>query len=356
MLRSIAGHYTAVLALVMTMLTIEHLAKLLDAARSLGASGRFVLEMMGSLLPEYAALGMIFALYLSVALTFRRMALHNELDVWFAAGVSPARLMAVPVAVSLLTFLAVLAIRFSLQPAGAREIDALQAEMRGGDFGFVVPAQAIYPAGGNAALLYDHLEPGREELRGLFISDGSTTISAASGRVTVTSPGVLALDLHNGLAVSTNGGAGQLWRFAHMTFQLPLGQHAPPMQRPAERLDRDNLALLLKEHSADTRTASIGQIGERAADAALALVVPWLALYLGPPPRRGRSSVGLMAGMVLIVAAIKAFTFSAQAAPLFAAVADCAVLTALIGAGPGLPKCLRAARAATDWCRTRCSK
>lgn len=58
-------------------------------------------KFMFYLIPEYLGIGLLFATFLATALRFRSLALSVELDILWAVGMSPLRVLRVPMVISL---------------------------------------------------------------------------------------------------------------------------------------------------------------------------------------------------------------------------------------------------------------
>src|SRR3569623_2860080 len=89
LLASVAVTLSAVFGLVIALMLFEHLPRLFDLVHFSGRKSYIVAESMASLVPEYGAIGLLFGLYLAIALPVRRLSLRGELAVIEAAGASP---------------------------------------------------------------------------------------------------------------------------------------------------------------------------------------------------------------------------------------------------------------------------
>ena len=114
----LAGTLASVFGIVMSLMMFEHLPRLFDVVRLSGRKPYVIAQSMISLAPEYAGMGLLFGLYLAVALTVRRLSLRGELDVLEATGVSPWRWMRAAALVTVLVAALLVLAQGWLMPAG----------------------------------------------------------------------------------------------------------------------------------------------------------------------------------------------------------------------------------------------
>ena len=88
-LRQTIGTLAAVIAIVISLMVLEHLPRLIDISRVSGHRGYIVSQTIIGLVPEYLGIGMLFGLYLATALTVRRLTLRGELEAIESSGVGP---------------------------------------------------------------------------------------------------------------------------------------------------------------------------------------------------------------------------------------------------------------------------
>ena len=294
----VAGTLASVFGIVMSLMMFEHLPRLFDIVRLSGRKAYVITQSMISLMPEYAAIGMLFGLYLAIALTVRRLSLRGELDVLEATGVPPWRWMRVAALVTALAAALLLLTQGWLMPAGERRLEALGKELEDGRFGYDLQARQFTDLGNGVTIRFDGVERTGGGLRGVFFHKDDTTFTARRGRLGFDFGGDVLLDLEDGSMI--DGGNRQSLSFSR--FHLDSGDR--PAGRTPAKVDRRKSmtldTLLRSDRAADRAVA-----WARLLWPAFALMIPVLALVLGRPARRSRSSLGLMLGLVLLVLFIR---------------------------------------------------
>lgn len=310
-LRSMMQVYAAVVAVVLLLMSIENLPRLLSLAQNIDRYGAFLAESVISLIPGYAGLGLMIALFLSTALTFRRMALTSELDIWSASGCSNFRLMRAPVIVGCVTAILVLGIRCYLQPLGEENLDRIGTAVRVGEYGLgLKPDEFVRPAKG-AMFTFDHAEASTGRLIGVFAELGGTTFVASSGIARYDANDRLSLLLERGTMIRRS----KANRLDHTSFRtlsvvLPPEKLRRTGEPPRNQFDRLTFPALLGladngSLSAAARDAARAAIFERCGSGVFCVLLPLLGFVLGMPSRRGHSAFGLGLGILLIVAFIR---------------------------------------------------
>lgn len=298
LLANVAGTLSSVFGLVIALLLFEHLPRLFDIVRLSGRKAYVIVESMIALLPEYAGIGLLFGLYLAIALTVRRLSLRDELDVIEATGVSRRRWMRTSMLTALLVAGLLVWTEGWLMPAGEQRIDDLGHQLVDGAFGLDIQKGQFTELGKGVAIKFDRIEPATGGLGGVFVRQGGTTFSAMHGRLGFDLHGGLLLDLEDGLSV--NRVSGQALSFAN--FRLAIGHQATgavPQTPDMRRLK--SLPALLRNGT----TTDLAAAGSRLLWPVFALLVPMLAAVLGKPARRTSHSFGLMSGLVLLVLFIR---------------------------------------------------
>ena len=339
LLTSVAVTLGAVFGLVIALMLFEHLPRLFDLVHLSGRKSYIVAESMASLLPEYCGIGLLFGLYLAIALTVRRLALRAELDVIEASGVSVTRWMRFPALLAIMVASLLLGIQGWLVPAGERRLAELGRGLENGTFGYDLAPGELIPLGKGVTLRFEGVDPLTGGLRRIFFRTGQTIFTASSGRFGFDFQGDVLADLENGRSV--NGANGQSVAFSRFHFDSGRIAHQAEATEAGERRKRTMLPALLGSSDATDRAVA----WSRMMWAAFALLVPALAVVLGKPARRSASGLGLMAGLVLLVLFIRTaglVATSAQHPGWFAAAAMAGWLAAAFAllwgerrAGPG---------------------
>ncbi|MBO0750422.1 MAG: LptF/LptG family permease, partial [Porphyrobacter sp.] len=295
----VAGTLASVFSIVISLMMFEHLPRLFDVVRLSGRKTYVVVQSMVSLLPEYASIGLLFGLYLATALTVRRLSLRGELDVLEATGVPPWRWMRFPALLAVAVAALLLLNQGWLMPAGERRLIAIGQEMVDGSFGYDLENRQFTDLGNGVMVRFDGVERTDGALRGVFLHTDKATFSASRGRLGFDFGGDVLLDLQDGRMVG--GSTGQALSFSQ--FHLDSGGRRNGGATTAEKDRRKSmtLAALLGSDKPVDRAAA----WSRLLWPGFALTVPLLAVVLGKPTRRTSSSLGLMAGLLLLVLFIR---------------------------------------------------
>jgi lipopolysaccharide export LptBFGC system permease protein LptF len=291
-----------VLAVVMSLMTLEHLPRLLEITRFSAHRGYIISHTVAGLLPEYGGIGLLAGLFLGIALTVRRLALRGELDVIEACGVAPLRWMRLPLAVAATVGIATIANQGWLMPAGEIRLAEIGERMADGEFGHQLPAGQFIDLGSQDVLMFEHVDTTSGEIGGLFLRTNETTYTARRGRFWQLASGAMAIELRDGRAIQRQA-AGVL-DFTYFYFRVDGGKQRQETQAQADLVRRANIGRLLALHTTYGRSAAYG----RCLWAALALLIPLMALILGKPARRQSGAFGILVGMIALVLGLKMTT------------------------------------------------
>jgi lipopolysaccharide export system permease protein len=306
LLKQVAGTFVSVFAIVISLMIFEHFPRLLDVVSLSGRKTYVVVQSMMALLPEYAGLGLLFGLYLAIALTVRRLSLRGELDIVQASGISTYRWMRFPAVLTIVIAGLMLWNQGWLMPAGERRLSELGQRLEGGQFGYDLKAGEFTDLGRGITLRFADVDPGTGELRGVFFHTAHTTFTASRGRLGFNFTNHVLIDLEQGRAL--NGSNGQSLSFN--AFRFDSGEHVGDKDKPVDITERRKgmrlPALLSSDDSGDFALAC-----SRLLWPAFTLMVPFLAAALGKPMRRSSSALGLMSGIVLLVMFTRSTSFVA---------------------------------------------
>lgn len=300
--RQVAGTLLAILAIVMSLMVMEHLPRLLEITRVFGHRGYIVGQTVLALLPEYAGIGLLVGLYLAIALAVRRLDLRGELDAIESIGIGPRRWMLVPALASLLAAGAILAIQGWLLPGGETRLADLSLRMDSGEFGYNLRAGEFVDLGDGRILTFRSVDANGGLLEGLFLTEGDKTYSAARGRLSLSREGETIIELLDGQSVDQ--AKASVTSFSRMVFR---GErtHDPAEQKSDDPLKDRTLDSLLTSSADRERAAAYGRL----LWPLMALLAPALAMVLGRPPARSSSALGVFLGLVVLVTFIKTISF-----------------------------------------------
>ena len=94
--RRLARPFLAVSAVIVLLLTLENSRRLMALLGNVEQPVAVLIKLMLYLVPEYLGLGLLIAVFVSVAVVFRDFALQGELDIFASIGLSPRRLLRAP--------------------------------------------------------------------------------------------------------------------------------------------------------------------------------------------------------------------------------------------------------------------
>lgn len=298
-LRHMLGTMFAVLTVVMSLMILEHLPRLLELTRFSGHRGYIVMQTISGLLPEYGGIGLLVGLFLSIALTVRRLALRGELDVIEACGISPSRWMLFPFALATTVSLATMVNQGWLMPAGEIKLAEIGRRVEHGDFGHRLQAGELIDLGYGSVLEFQQVDASKRQLFGLFLRTGGNTVVARRGRIWRLPSGTVAVELHDGQVIQEQ--SARAVAFAHLEYRIDAGDGAPGEQPRAGLVRRADIQSLWADGTMPARSAFYG----RCLWAALALLLPPLALILGKPARRQSGGGGILVGLIALVVGLK---------------------------------------------------
>ena len=299
LLASVAVTLGAVFGLVIALMLFEHLPRLFDLVHLSGRKSYIVVSSMASLLPEYCGIGLLFGLYLAIALTVRRLSLRGELDVIEASGVPTRRWMRFPALLALVVAGLLLCLQGWLVPAGERRLADLGRNLADGTFGYDLAPGELISLGKGVTLRFEGVDGTTGALQRIFFRTGQMTFTALRGRFGFDLQGDVLADLESGRSV--NGANGQSVAFSHFHFDSGQIPHAAAARGENERRKRIALPALLA--SGDGVDRAVGW--SRVMWPAFALLIPVFAVVLGKPARRSASTLGLMTGLILLVLFIR---------------------------------------------------
>lgn len=312
--RYIAQHlakpFLATTTIIILLLSLENSRRLMGLLDHVQRPFAVLLELMAYLVPEYLGIGWLVAVFLSVALVFRGFALSGELDIFGSVGLSPWRLLRVPLLLGLGVAMLYLGLRGYVEPLGERRLDALGSAIKVGDMGVSIrPGEFIQPSP-DVTLRVDGVDRASGIFRGVFVRSRDVVVVARSAHMVNGGGGGVTLQLFDGHVVRQRPPGGvDAGAFAEMQMPLRIVGPAAAQRTARHRNDRRLLGDLIRSAAATApsrdRAAARAALGGRFAAAGFLLIIPFFGLLLGVPHRRSTSALGLVAGLMLIVAFIQ---------------------------------------------------
>lgn len=324
--RLMAPPFAATLAIFAMLLLLVRMAEFLTVVMEGGGTALTMLRLLGYLTPQYLAMAIPVGLVAAVVLAFRRLALSGEWDALSSAGISPMRLLRVPMLYAAAAAAAVFAIAAVVQPLSVYAGQKLLFELSQGAEGISVPAGQFVRLGPD--LVVRAQDSRGRELRGLLISrrdgDGRLTVIAAA-RAQLAGD---RLHLWRGTMIRV-GRASRAVAFGAMS--LPVPRPAPPAFRVRGMHERERTwaELLAAARASDTAAVVSGNdaragLARRVAQSAVLLALPLFAFGFARPPLRSSDSSGLfiaLAGFIVfneISLFAERLGFNGQVPPVFA--------------------------------------
>jgi lipopolysaccharide export system permease protein len=301
-LRQMIGTMFSVLAVVMSLMVLEHLPRLLELTRFSGHREYIIMHTVAGLLPEYGGIGLLVGLFLGIALTIRRLALRGELDVVEACGISPLRWMRLPVVLAAIMSVLTIVNQGWLMPAGEIKLMEIGKRMMEGEFGHRIRAGEFIDLGSGSVLQFEQVDAANGDLIGLFLRTERNIFTARRGRIWRLPSEKTAVELQDGQVIEVQ--SERVSDFAHLQFGVQEAKGAwkdEPKDRVVRRAD---IGSLWVTGTTSSRSAVYG----RCLWAALALLLPFLALVLGKPARRQAGSAGIFIGVISLVGGLKMIT------------------------------------------------
>ena len=303
----------ATLAIAASLLLLEKMLTLFDFVAAEGGPVSVVWRMLANLIPEYLSLGIPIGLLLGILLAFRGLATSSELDIFRAVGMSYFRLLRVPFLLAIALAAVNLTIVGFLQPSARYLYEELRFELRSGAFGAKVRVGELNNVGKNLTVRIDESKNNGNELSGMFVfaqsNDGqSIAVTAEKGQFLRTDdPDTILLRLQKGTLVHDA-------RSYTSPRVLSFTSHDVPIQLPQIEnfrnhggKDREYLITELVDIGGDAqkpaseRNQAWANFHFRLVEVAMMLLLPFLALALGIPPKRSTSALGVFLSIVMVV-------------------------------------------------------
>lgn len=304
--RRLARPFFATGAIVILLLSLENSRRLMSLLDNVEQPVAVLFKLMAYLVPEYLGIGLLISVFVAVAAAFRGFAINGELDIFASIGLSPLRLLRVPLLFGLAIALLHAGLRAYVEPAGEQRLDALGASIAIGNLGLSIEPGGFLSPAPDTVFHVDAVDRRTGEFRGLFLRDGDLTVAARGGRVINGGRNGVLLRLADGhLVASNNNGRPEIASF--QTMAMPVRLLAPKSVRGTARHRNDRLMLgdligvAVDGGTVGERRAARAAIGGRLATATFIILIPFFGFVFGIPPKRSTSALGFGCGILLIV-------------------------------------------------------
>lgn len=307
--RRLTMPFVAGIVIVVLLFTLENSTRLLKLLENVKEPVLTFVRMSSCLIPEYVALGSIVATFLAISVALRSLAQSNELDIIGAIGISPRRMLRVPLLFALGAAALFLGLRMVAQPWGEGRLEKLQSALHRGDLGIGIEAGRFLDLGQGYTLHVDHIQHENGRMTGVFVASPEDTIVADSATAINAGAEGLMVRLENGNIIRQSA-SGHLTHVSFDHLKMPISRLTPKETPPTLRHLNDSsypLALAARAFSApveEVRLSALSALMARMADAGLILLTPFLAFSLAIPARRTTSAIGLAAGVLVVAIAL----------------------------------------------------
>ena len=304
----------ATLCLAAMLLVLDKMLRLFDFVVSEGGPVNVVWRMLLNMIPEYIGLGIPVALLMGILLTFRRLALSSELDVFRAVGLSYERLLLVPYLYTLVLMAVNVGVIGFVQPYAEYAYQGLRFELRSGALGASIKVGEFTNMGRRMTLRVERSEEEGHILHNVFVR--AEDRSGRSIAVTADHGSFLATDDEDTIILRLTNG-----RLVHNApdYRVPrvlsFRSHDIPIDLPAidafrsrgVGIEEQTLPELIRtaaapQTSPEQRLASRANFHFRMAQLMMMLLVPLLAVALAVPPKRSSSGLGIFLSLIFVVA------------------------------------------------------
>jgi lipopolysaccharide export system permease protein len=303
----------ACIAIALVAMLLERMVRLLDLVVNRGGPFYLILKMLANLIPHYLGLAIPAAFFVGILLAVMRLSSDSELDAIHTMGVGLHRLLASLMGLAVVLMIITGIILSVLQPYTRYAYRALVYTVTNTAWNAALERGTFFTGLGNLTVMVDDITDGGRKLTGIFIHQveegGSTkTITAKEGRLYRTQTDFrLVLRLSMGASVESNADGGTPVVITFDQFDLPLDLANGPI-RFNERGERAS-ELTLFELWGFLGAPPPGVTGDkieaefhsRLVRILSLLTLPLVAIPLGIVSRRARRSVGVVAGLILLI-------------------------------------------------------
>ncbi|HSR00293.1 MAG TPA: LptF/LptG family permease [Sphingomicrobium sp.] len=332
--RGVALRLLSFTSIIIVMLTLENVGRLATDVQRTNAPFRLIGRLSLALIPEHLGAAVPVGLFLAIALTVRRAALHGEWQILSVAGMSGNRKLAGPFAVAALATGLLLVDRLEWRPAGEQTLDAVYSDLYSGMFGIPVPVGEAVPIDSLTTLVASATSADGK-LTGVMVQRGDHVFFASTASIAQNGKGEMVLSLSQG--TSTHRLADSSVR--RVSFDAVrivagrpiIGTVGNDLRQQLDRQSTGGLLRLAGGKDAAVGNAALTALVMRIDAALFCLLTPWLGLVLGLPAPRLQTGVGIGAGILLIVAHLKTAAFVETQFSAHAVAAGLLHLTCWIG-------------------------
>ena len=306
--RRIMRPFCSVIAIAVMLLSLENLSRLMSQVQNVEQPLAVLLRFMEYLLPEYLGVGLIFALFLGIAFALRGLALSGELNVIGAIGLSPWRMLRVPLILACFCTILFIGMRGYLEPWGERQLASFGNSVRAGELGMAIKAGEFYHPSSSVSFHADYVDVRNHKYRGVMVKSDGLMIFARSAHAENGGAQGISLTLEHGQMLSERaGGPARMAEFETALINLPASSPDVRMGGGQQKAEQYTLDDLYRRAVAEgtSRPYARAALSSRLAVAGALVLLPLLAVGLAIPPQRQASAFGIGLGIAILVTYIQ---------------------------------------------------
>ena len=245
-LRLVLKPMIVVISVALMLLLLDNLLRLFDFTMTKGQPIWVVSTMLAALLPEYLGLAIPIGVLVGFALTIRRLAIEQELEAMFNAGLSHFRVLRTPILLAGLLMLATFVTIGFIQPKAEYTLQNLLYRVRTGQFGMSIKSGEFLHLTDSVTLRVHDVDKNRQLMRSVFLKvrqadKSSLAVTARSGRLYRGGDAnnhTVILHLEDGVAIHKTPEAATPDVVQFTDYDYPIHLADPPSFR--KRGDRNN--------------------------------------------------------------------------------------------------------------------
>lgn len=312
-LQKTLGPLFACISIALVAMLLERMLRLLDFMVDKGGPFYLVLQMLANLVPHYLGLAIPVAFFVGILLAIMRLSGDSELDAIYSMGVGLRRILLPLLGLAVVLAVATAIIIGLLQPYTRYAYRALVFTVTQTLWNSSLEQGSFFRGPDDMAITVDDISDGGRRLTGVFIhqqeAEGSnTTITAETGQLYRSrSEFRLILRLTMGVWIQSDAGGAHATVLTFDHLDLPLDLALGPARVPNRGEVPKELTLgelwQQRDHPPPglTRDRIVAELNTRLVRIASLLFLPLLAVPLGIVSRRARRSVGVVAGLFLLI-------------------------------------------------------
>jgi lipopolysaccharide export system permease protein len=304
--RLMAWPFFATLTVSAMLLLLVRLVEMMDFVFDQGGSVQTVAQLLGSLAPQYLSLAIPLALLLSTGFALRTLALNSEADVLSAIGMSPARIIRVPIiAAASLTIALTLLIGW-IQPISSYSFEQLRYDLRVGALGTIIKRGVFQPYGDRVVIRVGDFDEKNRVLRDVFAYGRATDtmtqyISAKEAQLMRTEDkDTIIARLMDGRILFADQTGKRTSSLVFERYDMAVKLPNTPIFRGRGVIDREStLPELIAKFSSNQATTkahkkALTGLSRRSAQVISLFAIPFLCFGMAMPGRRSSNPGGLI--------------------------------------------------------------